>query len=336
MVQVTLITTLALAGGIAGHPAGLLGRTAPEPEYPHVELWVTERDFLGRGDLVRVRFRSASDAYVTVFRIDTDGRIHVLFPADPEADNLARGGEHGDAAFVVDDYPGTGYLFALASLDPLDYSAYVDDKGWDFRAVSHNGRIRGDPYVALTDLVQHIVPEDYAAWAYDIVPYLVEKRYDPYATWDPYRHWCGTFRQPTYDDPYLYLTASFPALERALWPPPVAPTPVSVSAQRTAGATGSAPAPVARRRPGGERAPVAPSGRVRGGGRGGTSERTATRGGQPAASPARPATGRRTGGGVLRGNGPEPQRPQAPASRSPRRRGTRKYTAGAVGTQLHR
>ena len=63
-------------------------------EGPHIQLW-TDRDdgtVYHRGDRVRVYFRTDEDAYVTLFRVDTDGRVRVLFPADPWDDNFARGG----------------------------------------------------------------------------------------------------------------------------------------------------------------------------------------------------------------------------------------------------
>jgi len=49
---------------------------------PRVELWTNRADaaVYTRGERVRLYFRLDQDAYVTVFRVDTDGRIRVLFP----------------------------------------------------------------------------------------------------------------------------------------------------------------------------------------------------------------------------------------------------------------
>jgi hypothetical protein len=183
MARATHTTLLALVVAIAVPGVDALARVGdgPRSDYPHVELWITQRDIFARGDPMQVWFEVATDAHVTVLRIDTDGRIRVLYPLEPGADDFVRGGERYEilppgrerAAFVVDDYPGTGYLFALASRDPLDYRAYLSDEQWDFKIVSHNERIHGDPYVALTDLVERVVPENYTAWTYDLVPYLV-------------------------------------------------------------------------------------------------------------------------------------------------------------------
>jgi hypothetical protein len=98
---------------------------------PRIELWTNKGDaaVYSRGDRVRVFFRLDQDAYVTIFRVDTDGRVRVLFPRDPWEDNFARGGadlevdgrELRSDAFAIDDYAGVGYLFAVASADPFVY-----------------------------------------------------------------------------------------------------------------------------------------------------------------------------------------------------------------------
>ncbi len=193
---------------------------------PRIELWTNRGDaaVYTRGERVRLYFRLDRDAYVTIFRVDTDGRVRVLFPREPWEDNYARGerdfevdGRHlGREAFTIDDYPGVGYLFAVAAPDPFTYDAIQSDDHWDYRVIA-DGRVRGDPYVALTDLAQRIVPEGYADWDYDIVSYNVERHYDyprflcydchsyvSYSYWDPYYYSCVRFRMFVYDDPWYY------------------------------------------------------------------------------------------------------------------------------------
>ena len=89
---------------------------------------------------VQVFFRTERDAYVTVLRVDTDGRVRVLFPPAPGDPNLARGGEtytvpgvDDSAAFIVDDPPGLGYVFAMASQDPVAYDAFTADGEWSLQ-----------------------------------------------------------------------------------------------------------------------------------------------------------------------------------------------------------
>jgi len=96
---------------------------------PRVEVWTDRGDSpYTSGQGVRTHFRADRDAFVTILRVDTDGRVRVLFPREPWEDNFARGGrdyevQGGDDrdAFYIDDYPGVGYLFAVASADPFVY-----------------------------------------------------------------------------------------------------------------------------------------------------------------------------------------------------------------------
>ncbi len=136
---------------------------------PKVEVWTNRRDDpYTSGQAVRVYFQTDQDAYVTLLRVDTDGRVRVLFPRQPWEDNFAHGGRVYEVAsltsreaFDVDDYPGVGYLFAVAAADPFSYDPIESAEHWDYRSIANDGRIRGDPYVALTDLAQRIVPPDY-------------------------------------------------------------------------------------------------------------------------------------------------------------------------------
>ncbi len=216
LATIALLTTV----GIALPPRG----TALPPARPRIEAWTSRGDALyRRGDGVRVYFQADRDAYVTLLRIDTDGRVRVLFPRAPWEDNFARGereyevqGLGSHAAFRIDDEPGMGYVFAVVAADPFDYHAIVSADHWDYRLIA-DGRVRGDPYVALTELVERIVPPGYADWDYDLIPYYVERHYDyprflcydchAYArgpSWDPY-HWsCVQFRLVIYDDPWYY------------------------------------------------------------------------------------------------------------------------------------
>ncbi len=191
---------------------------------PRVEVWTSRGDdpYTSRQP-VRVYFRAEQDAFVTIFRVDTDGRVQILFPREPWEDNFARGdrdyevrGADSREAFYVDDYPGVGYVFAVAAADPFAYDAIERGDHWDYRGIA-DGRIRGDPYVALTGLAERIVSEGYTEWDYDIVPYYVQQHYDyprflcydchtsaSYPYWSPYDYTCIRFRIVVFDDPYYY------------------------------------------------------------------------------------------------------------------------------------
>src|SRR5437764_2323553 len=211
---------------------------------PRIEVWTNRGDDpYASGQAARVYFRTEQDAYVTILRVDTDGRVRVLYPREPWDDNFARGGREYDVlqrsspdAFYVDDYPGMGYIFAVAAADPFVYDAIKSEDHWDYRLIA-DGRVRGDPYTALTDLAQRIVPDGYADWDYDIVPYYVQQHYDyprflcydchtyvSYPYWSPYDYSCVRFRIVMYDDrsyyPFRYSGGTRVVFTRPLRPEP--------------------------------------------------------------------------------------------------------------------
>lgn len=190
-------------------------------ESERVTIWTDHDDNpYRRGDRARVYFQAQTDGYITVLRVDTDGRIRVLFPREPWEDNFARGGrsfevlDRNDNAFSVDDYPGVGYIFAISSPDQFQYDQFVRGDHWDYQQIA-DGRIRGDPYVSLTDFASRIAgPGEYD---YDITPYYVDQHYDyprflcydchnyvSYSYWNPYYYNCNRFRIVIYDDSYYY------------------------------------------------------------------------------------------------------------------------------------
>jgi hypothetical protein len=186
-----------------------------------VVVWADRDAPYRQGDNARVYLRAEQPAHVAVFRVDTDGRIRVLFPREPWGDTWVRhareleiGAGQGAGSFVVDDDPGIGYLFAVASPRPFEFGEIARGDHWDYRAVE-GGRISGDPYVALADLAARIAPGD--DYDYDINPYYVGRRYEyprfacydchayaKYDDWDPYRRACARFRVVIYDDPRYY------------------------------------------------------------------------------------------------------------------------------------
>lgn len=230
--MLTLIGLLATVAASGTHLPALelrspkLGLSAPlyrllDEDRPKVSVWTNSTDPYQRGDRVRVYVSAETDAYVTVLRVDTDGRIRMLYPVEPWQDNFVRGGRtfevlgrDDDNAFDVDDYPGVGYVFAVASADPFSYDQFVRNDHWDYRVIA-DGRVTGDPYVSLTDFASKITGQD--DWDYDITPYYVDKEYEyprficynchayaSYSYWDPYSEYCPRFRVVVYNDPYYY------------------------------------------------------------------------------------------------------------------------------------
>ena len=147
---------------------GALGRVA---------VWTNHDAPYARGETARVYLRVNEPSYVAVFRVDTDGRIRVLFPREPWGDSHLRAqrereltGGRGAEVLRVDDDPGVGYLFAIAADRPFDFRAITRGDAWDYRMID-GGRIEGDPYVALTDLAARLAPG--GGYDYDVTPYYV-------------------------------------------------------------------------------------------------------------------------------------------------------------------
>lgn len=221
-----LIAAVLPTAGIGAPPgaaiSGVFGM--PGAQEPQVEVWTNRQSVLLRGDQVRVYFRTESDAYVTVFQVDTDGVARVLFPAGPWDNNYIRGRQEAEIraygqryTFLANEYPGQGFLFAVASRDPFDYSQFVSGGQWDYRFIGLEGRIVGDPYAAFMDVIDAIVPPNYADYEYDTVLYNVGQsyayprfvcydchEYAPYPVWDPYVEQCVPFGVTVYNDPYYY------------------------------------------------------------------------------------------------------------------------------------
>ena len=228
---------IALAWMLITHPPEVPGAAGES----WVRTWTDREAPYDHGDPVRVFLRLDRAAYVTVLRVDTDGRIRILYPRSPWGDNHVEErhtfeitGRRDDYAFAVDEEDGAGYVFVIASPQPFDYRDFARDDYWDYRLLS-GGRIRGDPYVALTDLAERISGNN--EYAYDVTPYYVGRRYDyprfvcaqchshtRDRAWDEYRLRCARFRLVIYDDPayypYRYDRGRNVVVERPLHPGP--------------------------------------------------------------------------------------------------------------------
>jgi hypothetical protein len=229
-------------------------------------VWVDRGDepVLHRGEDVRVYYRTSQDAFAAIFRIDTDGRVHLVYPQHPDAIEVVRGGRDFRLLFPrapvwrVNEDPGVGYFFIVASPEPLDFSTFPFDElhGWDVSGVGEV--VYSDPYVAIDDYVARIVPDwEVVPYALDFLTYSVGQTYSyprflcydchsyqRYATWNPYDYTCSTFRVVIWDDPYFYPRYRYSGVDVV-----VAPRPVRASLPRyevTRRAVGDAVAPVVR------------------------------------------------------------------------------------------
>jgi hypothetical protein len=194
---------------------------------PNVQLWVSGANFYHRGERARVYFRTDDDAFVVVVRIDTDGRMRMLYPESPSDDNFARGGVtyrvsgYGRESFYVDDHPGMGYIFAIASWRKLDLDQISLSRRWDYQQIGD--RITGDPFAIVHDLAARLTGNREDDYALDVAEYHVDRRTDyprflcydchafrSYHVWDPYAHRCAKFRIIVHDDAFYYPFRHYP------------------------------------------------------------------------------------------------------------------------------
>ncbi len=207
-------------------------------------VWLDQGDepVLERGNGVRVYYRSSEDSYVAIFRMDTNGSVQLLYPRAPDEPHHIRGERDYRLIFPrssdwrVDDDPGVGYHFIVASPWPLDFSAFRYSPyagGWDLSAVAQT--VYSDPYVAMDDFVVALIPGwEYDPYALDFSTYNVGAEYDyprflcydchgfrSYETWNPYLYSCSTFQVVIYDDPFYYPVNRYRGTRVVYTRPPV-------------------------------------------------------------------------------------------------------------------
>ena len=155
---------------------------------------------------IRMLVRTDSEAYVAVFNIDTDGFVHLLYPADNGSFRRMRATrqleipERSDETFLVTGSTGLEMIFAVAvnnkdDLDELEVSFLMNNSKLPRES---QYRVDGDPFMAANDIASRLVrgisnrPEVSLAYTYfyvnqavDFPRYLCTDCYqngtDPYA-----------------------------------------------------------------------------------------------------------------------------------------------------------
>ncbi len=157
-------------------PTAVPARPTTATADPPIQVKLSD-DYFNRGDRARVRVKAAENGYLVVLREDTNGRVRVLYPLDPEDDAKIRGGKQfevrsrGDReAFTVDDPGGSGIVLAVWSEEPFHFDQFSRNGHWDYRALAADSS-SSDPEAALLDLVERMTDAHYK---YDIANYTVE------------------------------------------------------------------------------------------------------------------------------------------------------------------
>jgi hypothetical protein len=170
-----------------------VGRAATPPTArtraadPPVHLWLSSNGNFEYGARAKAHVRAAQEGYLVV--VHADGRVHVLFPLDPQGEQQVRGGKkyelkgRGDReAFVVTDTGGRGAVLAALSQTPFRFDEFTKDEHWDYGALSDHS-VKADPESGLLDVVQRMQATG-EHFDYDVSIYTSAPRHAP--SLDPY------------------------------------------------------------------------------------------------------------------------------------------------------
>ena len=107
--------------------------SAWQDQAPRVRIAIQGDRSVAFGAPVLVQFEVSDDAYVSVVRVDGNGRMTVLYPGTRQARAAVKGGQIHyarnsklgfQASFVATERTFGGYVFAIASFAPLDLSGF--------------------------------------------------------------------------------------------------------------------------------------------------------------------------------------------------------------------
>ncbi len=134
------IVSLLLGGGIVA-PVLLTAQRAP-----NVDVWFDQGNEFDRGQPGRVMYSGDAGSYVTVLRVNADGRVTVLSPSQPNSRSRYGAGRDGTGIpFRADPNDGVGYVFAVASRTPFDFRNYRGTGNrWDMGTLGERSGV--DPF----------------------------------------------------------------------------------------------------------------------------------------------------------------------------------------------
>lgn len=176
------MSALLLLAALAAAPASdAPSHAARAAEPPPIRILLDNDRRFRAGDRARVQVEPFDDGYLWVLQVETDGRLRVLFPLDPDDDNYVRGGRRyeirgrgGRESFVAYAPSGEGFLYAALSRQPFDFQALQRNGHWDYRTLAPRA-LAEDPEPELNDLVQRAA---LTTWDYDLLAYQVGERRD--------------------------------------------------------------------------------------------------------------------------------------------------------------
>jgi uncharacterized protein DUF4384 len=130
------------------------------------------------GDRARVYIKTARDGFLVILHADPQGRVRVLFPIDPDADNFVRGGKElelrsrSDRDALQADVEGSGTILAAFSVDAFQFDELTRNGHWDYLALGGpDEQIKNDPLAGLLEIVNNMARDH--QYDYDVATYSV-------------------------------------------------------------------------------------------------------------------------------------------------------------------
>ena len=148
---------------------------------------------LEMGDRARVYIKTARDGFLVILHADPQGRVRVLFPIDPDADNFVRGGKElelrgrSDREALQMDAEGSGTVLAAFSVDQFQFDELTRNGHWDYLALGGpDESVKNDPLAGLLEIVNNMARDH--QFDYDVATYSVGSA-NYLSDFDYHGHW---------------------------------------------------------------------------------------------------------------------------------------------------
>lgn len=120
---------------------------------------------------VRTTFRTDRHAHVIVGRLGGDGRVEILYPENPRATTLVRGGKTYSARSFATNYDGIPQMYSYASRAPRSSAALTD---------SYDGRGNGFIFIIATQVPMFTeILDNHGAWSDSLEVEDYHSSFDP-------------------------------------------------------------------------------------------------------------------------------------------------------------